>query len=50
VEISITPSDEICVLAFDIILICCDYGSKRNLFIILKFVYLHSNHILCVQC
>jgi len=43
-------SDEICVLAFDIFLICCDYGPKHNLFIILKFVHLHSIHSLSVQC
>ena len=42
-------SDEICVFAFDILLIYCDYGSSHNLLVILKFVYLHSTHCLSVQ-
>jgi len=49
VKTCLIPIDEICELAFEILLMCCDYGSKHNLLIILKFVYLHSTHSLCVQ-
>jgi len=34
---NLTLSDENCVLAFDILLICSDYRSNHNLHIILKF-------------
>jgi len=46
---NLTLSDENCVLAFDIILICSDYRSKHNLHIILKFESLLANYSLSVQ-
>jgi len=36
---NLTLSDENCVLAFDILLVCSDYRSKHNLHIILKFEF-----------
>jgi len=39
----------ICVLAFHILLICSEYGSKVNLHKIVKFVYLHSTNSLSVK-
>ena len=44
-----TLSDENCVLAFDLLLICSDYRTKHNLHIILKFVCLFANYSLSVQ-
>jgi len=46
---NLTLSDENCVLAFDILLICSDYRSKHNLHIILKFESLLANYSLSVQ-
>jgi len=46
---NLTLSDENCVLAFDILLICSDYRSKNNLHIILKFESLLANYSLTVQ-
>jgi len=46
---NLTQSDEKCILAFDILLICSDYRSKHNLHIILKFGYLHATYSLSVQ-
>jgi len=46
---NLTLSDENCVLAFDIFLICSDYRSKHNLHIILKFESLLANYNLSVQ-
>jgi len=43
---NLTQSDENCVLAFDILLICSDYMSKHNLHIILKFGGLLSTYSL----
>jgi len=48
-ETCLAPSDEFCVLAYDILLICCEYGSKLTFHEILKFVYLHSINSLRVQ-
>jgi len=45
----ILQSDEYCLLAFDIFLICSDYRSKHNLHIILKFGCLHATYSLSVQ-
>jgi len=45
----LTQSDEICVLAFDILISCSDYRSKQKLHKILKFGCLHSTHSLSVQ-
>jgi len=46
---NLSKSDENCVLAFDIILICSDYRSKHNLHIILKFGSLLATYSLSVQ-
>ena len=46
---NLTLSDENCVLAFDILLICSDHRSKHNLHIILKFESLLANYSLSVQ-
>jgi len=46
---NLTLSDENCVLAFDILLICSYYRSKHNLHIILKFGGLLANYSLSVQ-
>ena len=46
---NLTLSDDNCVLAFDILLICSDYRSKHNLHIILKFESLLANYSLSVQ-
>jgi len=35
---NLTQSDENCLLAFDILLTCCDYRSKYNLHIIMKIL------------
>jgi len=43
-----TLSDENCVLAFDILLICSDNRSKHNLHIILKFGGLLATYSLSV--
>jgi len=45
----LTLSNENCVLAFDILLICSDYMSKHNLHIILKFESLPANYNLSVS-
>jgi len=47
---NLTKSDENCVLAFDIFLICSEYRSKHNLHMILKFGSLLSTYSLSVQC
>jgi len=46
---NLSQSDENCVLAFDILLICSDYRSKHNLHIILKFGNLLATYNLSVQ-
>jgi len=46
---NLTESDETCLLAFDILLICSDYRSKHNLHIILKFGSLLATYSLSVQ-
>jgi len=46
---NLTLSDEKCLLAFDILLICSDYRSKHNLNIIVKFGSLLANYSLSVQ-
>ena len=45
----LTQSDENYVLAFDILHICSEYGSKNNSHKILKFMYLHSTYSLSVH-
>jgi hypothetical protein len=45
----LTHSDENCVLAFEILLICSDYRSKHNMHIILKFGSFLSTYSLSVQ-
>jgi len=40
---NLTLSEEYCVLAFEILLICSDYRSKHNMHIILKFESLLAN-------
>ena len=44
-----TQSDDNCLLAFDILIICSDCRSKLNLYIILKFGCLHATYSLSVQ-
>jgi len=44
---NLTLSDENCVLAFDILLICSDYRSKHNLHIILKFEFARELQPIC---
>ena len=46
---NLTQSDENCVLAFDILLICSDYRSKHSLQIILKLGSLLGTYRLSVQ-
>jgi len=48
-EKCLTQSDENCVFAFDILLICFDYRSKHNLRITMKFRCLQSTYSLTVQ-
>jgi len=46
---NLTQSDDNCVLAFDILLICSDYRSKHNLQIIFNFRSLLATYSLSVQ-
>jgi len=46
---NLKQSDENCVMAFDILLMCSDYRSKHNLNIILKFGSLLATNSLSVH-